>query len=188
MARYRRKLDGLLTLPLAVLVVAVVLPFTTFAVASWLMGWQLQPVLSASMTPTFPVGSLLVVGPIDPSEVRPGMAITFDDPGQPGRMVTHRVIATAPGERLAFETQGDASAHADPFPVPARSVRGEVLWHVPGLGHAVHALRWPTGFVLLVVVPGLALAVGEVRAWRRRAADRPMHVPSISGVAGRDGP
>jgi signal peptidase I len=188
MAPHRPKRDGLLTLPLAVLVVAVVLPFATFAVASWLMGWQLQPVLSASMTPTFPVGSLLVVGPIDPSEVRPGMAITFDDPGQPGRMVTHRVIATAPGERLAFETQGDASTHADPFPVPARSVRGEVLWHVPGLGHAVHALRWPTGFVLLVVLPGLALAFGELRAWRRRAADRQLPIRAVSGLPSRDGP
>jgi signal peptidase I len=48
-----------------------VLPFTTFAVASWLLGWQLQPVLSGSMEPTYPVGSLLVVGQVDPADVEP---------------------------------------------------------------------------------------------------------------------
>lgn len=159
-----------MTLPLAVFVVAVVLPVTTFAVVTWLIGWQLQPVLSASMEPTYPVGSLVVVGPIQPSEVEPGMAITFDDPAAPGRLVTHRVTERLPGDAPLFRTQGDANTTPDPFPVTARAVRGQVLWHVPMLGHAVDALRWPRGFLLLVVLPGIALAVGEIRAWRRRAA------------------
>jgi signal peptidase I len=158
----------LLTLPLAVLVIAVVLPFTTFVVASWLLGWQLQPVLTASMTPTYPVGSLLVVESIDASQVRPGMAVTFDDPAQPGRLVTHRVISQRVGDTFFFDTQGDANVSPDPFPVPARSIRGRVMWDVPLLGYAVDFLRWPRGFILLVVIPGLALATTEAFALRRR--------------------
>jgi signal peptidase len=163
-----RSFGALVTLPLAVLVIAVVLPFTTFVVASWLAGWQLQPVLTASMSPTYPVGSLLVVGAIDASEVRPGMAVTFDDPGRPGRLVTHRVVRVREADGLFFETKGDANAAQDAFPVPARSIRGRVLWHVPVLGYAVDFLQWPRGFILLVVIPAAALATTELLAWRRR--------------------
>ena len=79
----RPKLGRLVTIPLAVFVLAVVLPFTAFVVASWLLGWQLQPVLTASMSPTYPVGSLLVIGQLDAGDVEPGMAIAFDDPASP---------------------------------------------------------------------------------------------------------
>lgn len=164
----RRSFGALVTLPLAVLVIAVVLPLTTFVVASWLAGWQLQPVLTASMSPTYPVGSLLVVGAIDPSEVREGMAVTFDDPASPGRLVTHRVVRVREADGLFFDTKGDANASPDPFPVPARSIRGRVLWHVPVLGYAVDFLQWPRGFILLVVIPAVALGVTEALAWRRR--------------------
>ncbi len=164
----RRKLGTLLTVPLAVLVVAVLLPFTAFVVASWLLGWQLQPVLSASMSPTYPVGSLLVVGQIDAGDVQPGMAIAFDDPGQPGRLVTHRVVRVQSENGLFLVTRGDANASDDAFPVPARSVRGRVLWNVPVLGYAVDFLRWPRGFIILVVIPVAALVAAEVLAWRRR--------------------
>jgi signal peptidase len=138
------------------------------------------------MAPTYPVGSLAVVGPVDPSDVRPGMAITFDDPAAPGRLVTHRVVGLAAGDAPAFRTRGDANWSDDPFPVPARLVRGRVLWHVPLLGHAVDALRWPTGFALLVVLPGLALAAGEVAALPRRRAARADGAAHADGlVAGR---
>lgn len=166
----RRRIGPLLTLPLAILVVAVVLPFTAFVVASWLLGWQLQPVLTASMSPTYPVGSLLVVGQMDASEVRPGMAVTFDDPSRPGRLVTHRVVRIVPADDLFFETKGDANVSSDALPVPARSIRGRVLWQVPVLGYAVDFLRWPRGFILLVVIPVVALAAAEALAWHRRRA------------------
>jgi signal peptidase len=156
----------LINLPLAVFVLAVVLPFTAFAVGTWLAGYRLQPVLSASMEPSLPVGSLLVVAPIDASAVEPGMNVTFEDPVVAGRVVTHRIVRLTPGDELAFVTKGDANAEADPFPVPARSIRGRVLWAVPGLGVPVDWLAWPRGFVILVVVPGLALVGLEVRSRR----------------------
>jgi signal peptidase I len=70
---------------LAVLGVAVALPLATFLVSLWLKGWQLVTVQSGSMAPTYPIGSLLVVEPIDASEVRVGMGVVFEDPQIPGR-------------------------------------------------------------------------------------------------------
>ena len=159
---------GWLGATLGVVSIALLLPLTVFLVAAWLLGWQLQSVQSGSMTPTYSIGSLLVIGQIDAGDVEPGMAIVFEDPGAPGRLVTHRVVRTTPAETMQFVTQGDANATADPTPVPARLVRGRVLWEVSHLGSLLDWLQWPRSFVLLVVAPGLLLLVLEWRARRQR--------------------
>ena len=153
----------------AALVIVILLPVTTLLVVAWLLGWQLQAVLSGSMAPTYPAGSLLVVGPVDASEVRPGMAIVFEDPDAPRRLVTHRVVGIAPGPALQFATQGDANATPDPSAVPARMIRGRVLWHINGLGNVLPWLEWPTGPALLVVLPGALLLLSERKARSRTA-------------------
>ena len=160
-----------LALPAGVLAVAVLLPVATFAVAALLLGWKLQPVRSASMEPTYAVGSLLVVEPVDASQVRPGMAVTYADPVGGDRLVTHRVVQRAPGERVAFLTQGDANTFLDPLPVPAREIRGRVRSHVPAMGTVLHALRWPRNALVLVGLPALVLVLSEVvgRGGRRAA-------------------
>jgi signal peptidase len=145
--------------------VAVVLPLTAFVVAAWLLGWQLQSVQTGSMAPIYPVGSLLVVAQIDAGDVSIGMAITFEDPGEPDRLVTHRVIGFAPSGGLQFLTQGDANASPDALPVPARLVHGRVLWSVRDLGTLMDWIQWPRSFLVLVVVPGALLLFG---AWRDR--------------------
>jgi len=136
------------------------------------------------MAPTYPVGSLLVVGPIDASQVEPGMAVTFEDPAVEGRIVTHRVVSRVTGDTLQFWTQGDANATQDPFPVPARLVRGRVLWHVDHLGSLMSYLRWPRSFLLLIVIPGLLLVVSEWRG-RQRAASAQRRAGEGPEVAGR---
>ena len=162
---------GWLAAALGVLVVAVLLPLATFLTATWLLGWQLQAVQSGSMAPTYPIGSLLVTGAVDPAHVEPGMAIVFEDPAIPGRLVTHRVVRLASGDDLAFITRGDANRTADLSPVSAQLVRGRVLWQVTHLGTLLDWLQWPRSFILLVLVPGLLLAAAEVRD-RRRLRER----------------
>jgi signal peptidase len=164
----RRLGRGWLATALGIAAIAVLLPLATFLVAVWLMGWQLQHVLSGSMTPTFPVGSLLVTAEVDPTEVEPGMALVFEDPREPGRLVTHRVVGVAPGSALAFLTRGDANATNDPQPVPARLVRARVLWHINQLGAVLDWLQWPRSFVLLVLIPAAWLVALEWRARRGR--------------------
>jgi signal peptidase len=176
-----RRLDALtggsgsaLFLPAAA-TLTVLVPITVFLVTAWILGWQLQSVQSGSMEPTYPVGSLLVVEPIDAAEVAPGMALVFQDPVDPERVVTHRVVGVAPGETLQFWTQGDANPFRDPVPVPARFVRGRVRSHITGLGSAIGWLRWPRSFLLLVVLPGLLLLTAEWRASRQ-----PARAPAVS--------
>ena len=167
---------GWLSAALGVLGVALLLPLATFLVSVWLLGWQLQAVQTGSMSPTYPVGSLLVTGAVNPADVEPGTALVFEDPATPGRIVTHRVVAFAAGAELGFVTRGDANRTNDVAPVPARYVRGQVLWHVTHLGTVMDFLQWPRSFLLLVVGPAALLALGEVRgrlARRTATGDSP---------------
>jgi signal peptidase I len=153
--------------------VAVLLPLATFLVAAWLLGWQLQHVESGSMEPTYPVGSLLVTAQVDPTTVQVGMPIVFEDPREPGRLVTHRVVGLTPGTELAFLTRGDANATNDQTPIPAQLVRARVLWHVTLLGAVLDWLQFPRSFVLLVVGPAALLVALE---WRARSPRRRVDV------------
>lgn len=148
--------------------IAVLLPLTTFLVAAWLLGWQLQAVETGSMSPTYPIGSLLVVGQVDPSDVDAGMAMVFEDPALPGRLVVHRVVSRTPGTELQFLTKGDANTTVDPRPVPARFVRGRILWSISQLGTVLTWLQWPRSLIVLVLIPGALLAFLEIRARRPR--------------------
>jgi signal peptidase len=161
---------GWLGATLGVVTLALLIPLTIFLVAAWLLGWQLTSVQTGSMTPTFGVGSLVVVGPVDPADVEVGMVIAFQDPADATRLVAHRVVGRAPGADLAFITRGDANATADAVPVPARLVRGRTLWHITYLGTAMDWLQWPRSFLLLVVAPGVLLVLSELRA-RRHGLD-----------------
>jgi signal peptidase len=159
---------GWLGAALGVVTLVLLIPLTIFLVASWLLGWQLVSVQTGSMSPTFGVGSLVVLGPVDPADVHVGMAIAFIDPADATRLVTHRVVGIAPGSELGFITRGDANATADPNPVPARLIRGRALWHITYLGTVMDWLQWPRSFVLLVVVPSLLLVLSELRSRRAR--------------------
>lgn len=167
-----------LVLPAASVAIALLLPLATFLTVSWLAGWRLQVVLSGSMAPAMPVGSVAVVKPVDPSQVREGMALAFVDPADPARLVTHRVVEVSDARGSAyFRTKGDANATVDALPVPAHAVRGKVGWVVPHLGAVLQWLQWPRGFLTLVVLPATVLVVTEARAARR-----PREVPVAATV------
>lgn len=152
----------------AAVAVALLAPLALGVLALTLSGWRLQVVESGSMAPVYPVGSLLVVEPIDPGRVGVGTPLVFDDIDR-GHQVTHRVVAVHDGPNgRFFETRGDANDGSDPALVPARAVVGRARWSVPGLGMPVRWLGHRGAAAVLVGVPMLLLAVTEAAAWRRR--------------------
>jgi signal peptidase len=99
-------------------------------------------VLTGSMTPTYPPGSLVVVRPVDPESILTGDAITYQlESGKPA-VVTHRVVSQGfdgKGE-VVFRTKGDANEDPDPNAVQAVQVKGEVWYSVPYLGYVNNLL------------------------------------------------
>lgn len=127
------------------------------AVLPAVVGGSTLTVLSGSMEPTLPVGSVVVVRPRPPAEIGAGDVVTFlarDPASDATRVVTHRVVEVLPGPE--FRTRGDANPDPDPGVVAATDVRGVQWYSVPWVGGAMEAVRTPAG---LIVVGGVLLLV-----------------------------
>lgn len=115
------------------------------------------------MTPAIPVGSVVVILPIAPADVRVGDVITFQDPADPRLLITHRVTGiSALGENRFFETKGDANTTTDLELVPSDFILGKVVLHIPLLGRIIQYVQRPIGFTVTVGVPFAIIIVGEV--------------------------
>lgn len=118
-----------------VIIVAVVAIVAGVALPR-LSGGRAFTILTGSMRPGMPPGSLVVVRPVDPASLRMGDVITFQlKSGQP-EVATHRIVGigtTTTGERV-FTTRGDANDANDVAPVRAVQVRGKRWYAVPYLG------------------------------------------------------
>ena len=93
-----------------------------------LFGYSIYSVVSGSMEPALPVGSIVYVEPAGFTEIRIGDVIAFDDEGT---VVTHRVIEDRPQES-AFITKGDANSSPDILPTP--------YWKLIGRGSTLNKL------------------------------------------------
>lgn len=124
-------------------------------------------VLSASMQPTLPAGSVVVVTPTPVADVTVGDIITYTAPVADAGVVTHRVVeVVAPG---TVRTQGDANNAPDPW---VAQLKGTTAWKVrtdvPLLGHVLSALRDPIARVLTVgTTTALGVLFGLRAIWRR---------------------
>ncbi len=112
----------------ALVVVAVLLPRAG--------GGTPDAVLTGSMTPTLPVGTLAVTRPVHVDDVQVGDVITYQLVSGEPTVVTHRVVGsrrTPAGERELL-TKGDANPTLDRDPVKGVQLRGRVWYAVPHLG------------------------------------------------------
>jgi signal peptidase len=149
---------------LNLVVVLLLLAFIAWFTAPRILGWQPQVVLSGSMEPALPLGSVAFVEPKSGEEVQTGDMLTFRNPDGTELVVTHRVTEVVRGEGgLAFKTKGDANEAEDSWLVPAANVVGTVKWHVHYLGYITDKVRTPAGFLLLIGLPAAFIVLGEVQ-------------------------
>ncbi|MDR6172503.1 signal peptidase I [Curtobacterium sp. SORGH_AS_0776] len=161
---------GLLVIVAGLAVVLIVVPKAT--------GSTPLTVLTQSMDPTLPPGTLLVVRPTPVEDIRIGDVVTYQiTSGQPA-VISHRVVSVASssdGSRT-FTLRGDNNALADPAPVTAAQVRGVVWYSLPDIG-LVNQLVNGSRSWLVPAIAGVLLAygavmvtIGTVSAVRRRRA------------------
>jgi len=162
----RRRINVLTTI---LLVFAVLLCLTvTIQVLSKgyvnLFGYSMFRVVTGSMEPTIPVGSLLLCKQVDMDAVQVGDSICFRarESAILGQMVTHRVtgIFTAADGSLLFETRGDANLAADGFMVSQINFVGKVTWYTGAnsvLSSILSFFSNKIGFLACIVIPILLL-------------------------------
>jgi signal peptidase len=135
---------------------------------------EAMTVLTGSMTPGIPVGSVVIVRPVDPGTLRVGDIATYQkDPGKPG-FITHRITkidTTTTPTRFTFK--GDANRGADLEAVIPKQIRGQVWFHVPYLGTIRDGLHGKGGLTLVAMLVLAGYAITQVAAGvrERRNAD-----------------
>ncbi|MFV0253189.1 MAG: signal peptidase I [Beutenbergiaceae bacterium] len=93
-------------------------------------------VLTGSMSPGLPPGTLVVVKPVPFDDIVVGDVITYQLRSGEPEVATHRVVGYAvsmTGEPQLV-TRGDANSAVDPAPVLPVQVRGRVWYAIPYLG------------------------------------------------------
>ncbi|MFW6117098.1 MAG: signal peptidase I [Thermoproteota archaeon] len=117
-----------------------------------------EPVYTSSMKPVIPVGSLVVIKPVDPETLKTGDIICFKI--SESTSVTHRVVNIT---QEGYITKGDANEDPDQWRVKKEDLIGKVICSIPYLGHLIYFVRSPIGFILLIIIPTATLIVLEVR-------------------------
>lgn len=122
-------------------IVVVVVPLVT--------GAKPYTILTGSMEPQYPPGTLVVVQPAEAEDINLGDVITYQLESGKAQVVTHRVVgvgADADGTPV-FITRGDANDADDADPVLPVQIVGKLWYSVPYIG-------WINNVV-----------TGEARAW-----------------------
>jgi signal peptidase I len=146
-------------------------------------------VLTSSMEPGLPPGTLLIVRPVEPADIRIGDVVTYQIRSGEPDVITHRVTAittTAAGE-LSFALQGDNNGAPDPDPVRAVQVQGRLWYSLPYLGWVNNATG---GDVRATAIPIIAVACLLYAAWALLSGlrDRRKKAKAVAGAStGQDG-
>ncbi len=126
---------------------------------------QPYTVLTESMRPTYPPGTLVVVRDGDMNRLPVGEAVTYQIRSDDPAVVTHRIVATgmdSDGGRT-YITQGDNNPQPDAETVEPAQIRGTVWYSIPYLGYVNN---WLTGDTRVLVVIAMAGALGLYAAFQ----------------------
>lgn len=152
------------------LILAVVLClYATIQVLSYgyvnIGGFMLFWVITGSMEPTIPVGSLLLTRHVDIESIQLEDIICFRTEASEiwGKIVTHRVVDVFRSEfgGVLLATKGDANLAVDGYLVDQTNYVGKVIWHTGDgsvLANILSLLTSKIGFLACIVLPTLLLA------------------------------
>ncbi|NHM16339.1 signal peptidase I [Eggerthellaceae bacterium zg-887] len=135
------------------------------------LGMDTFAIQTASMAPTMPVGSLVLVQPVDAADIPEGEAAAFH---RGDSVVVHRVITNQVVEGYLV-TKGDANQLEDQEPVPYPDVIGQVTYTIPYLGAFGEILSTVTGkiyFALFIVAALLVIILANQQTAQRRYLTR----------------
>ena len=121
-----------------------------------ILGYNYKTVLTGSMEPAIPVGSIVITKEKSSYEIED--IISFQEKGS---VITHRIISI---DRERYITKGDANNVADTEEVQQKQILGKVILTIPLLGYLVMWLMSPVGIISLFIIIGIwYIATGRNR-------------------------
>jgi len=153
-----KQIRYLKALSAGLVVVAMVFAFLIAGIR--IFGVQVYGVLTGSMEPAYPTGSLIYVKDVDASKLRVNDVITFSV--SPGVIATHRIVEVVPDENnpsiLRYRTKGDANRDVDAALVGENNIIGKAMFAIPQLGYLANYIQQPPGIYVAILVCGLMIA------------------------------
>ncbi len=154
---------------LAIIVLAVV-------IVPKLIGGTSYTILTSSMEPGLPPGTIVVTQPRQFDEIRVGDVVTYQlNSGEP-EVVTHRVVGINKDARgvSSLTLRGDNNTDNDPQPVIREQVRGVLIYAVPVVGLVIEGVgdnvqsQLPAVIGLAFLIWGLWYCVSYLISRRRK--------------------
>jgi signal peptidase I len=146
---------------------AVLLLFISATVVGGLTRHHFEQVITGSMVPVIPVGSMVVTEQVGVTTLHVGDILVFPKPTHTSEVIVHRIVhlTTASNGAIQVQTKGDANTAQDPWVIqqPNSGRADRAVYIVPSLGTAVVLGRNS----LLVLLPAL-LMIWLVSAAGRR--------------------
>lgn len=140
------------------LLMAIVVILSILLVGVKLAGIDVLTIISPSMEPKYPTGSLVYLIDVDPSSLEVGDVITFQI--TKNMTATHRIKEIVPDEDdpsiLRFRTKGDNNDAYDGNLVEFKDVKGKVIFCIPLLGYLAQYIQTRTGSFVVI---GIVMAV-----------------------------
>lgn len=127
-------------------------------------------IASASMQPSFPVGSVVYSKSASILDLMEGDVIVFSFPSS-DLPIVHRVVSVDVLND-EIETKGDANDVSDPQRVPAENIEGKVVFSLPSIGYVQLAfMREPLAFALIIASISFILCISCNRQRKSRSDD-----------------
>lgn len=151
-----------------ILIIIALAALALYLIVPRVLGMKTFAVLSGSMEPEIPVGSIVITEEVDPATITPGQIVTYQLEGD--TMVTHRVVKNDKNKKQ-LTTKGDANSVEDSNPVPYEKVVGHTKSKLPYAGYVVIYIKTPIGIacvcgllfilILLTFLPNVLSKEGD---------------------------
>lgn len=141
------------------LLVVLAIVFAFFISIIRVFGFQVYGVLTGSMEPALPTGSLIYVRRVDASTLHVNDIITFQL--SPKVIATHRIVDVVTDENnpnsVLFQTKGDANNAVDASLVQPKQIIGKVIFSLPHLGNIASYIQKPPGTYVAILISGILI-------------------------------
>ena len=159
-------------------IVVLVVIFAVLLIGVRLFGVQVYSVISGSMEPEYPVGSLIYVKEVDPSEIKVDDVITYVLPSETPS--THRVVRIDKENQL-FYTKGDANKIEDGAPVHFKNLIGTPVFKIPYLGYVAYYIQHPPGMYIAIAAGAVLLILVFLPDLFKKDKKKDEQSPEIDG-------
>lgn len=143
---------------LANMIIALIVALCAVIMLPKVFGYEVYGILSGSMLPKYPIGSIIYVEHEEATNIEVGDVITFNMAAGSNVVATHRVVEINKEEET-FTTKGDNNDTVDSSPVSFQRLIGKVVLCIPVLGYVADFIQSTYGIIACIGAIAIVFAL-----------------------------